>query len=155
MKTTRPDPSDWPLIRQIVVFDGDCGMCNQFVGWAIRWLRQPDTGFLPSQSENGQRWLAANHREPEPTTLLLVRPDGIYERSDAVLELCAGMRAPVRWLHGLRWIPRSVRNLLYRAVARVRRALPFRKQICQLDGDRQRLLLDNSNANWPQWWRNP
>lgn len=107
----------------VVLFDGVCPLCHA----VVRRVARHDAGgryrFAPLDSEVGRRLLAGAGREPEdgsPGTVVLVEGDRVWERSDAVLRIAAGLDAPWRWLAALRGVPRPLRDAAYDAVARRR-----------------------------------
>jgi predicted DCC family thiol-disulfide oxidoreductase YuxK len=120
--------------RQLVVFDGRCRLCNG----AVRWLLARDWNdrlrFVAFESPKAAGVLARHGFGPRnsatgaiaPGTLLVVRdPNGpaerIFVRSAAVLALWAELPRPWPALAAaLGWIPRPLRDLGYRLVARWR-----------------------------------
>ncbi len=138
-------------IRQIVIFDGDCAMCSRFVTWSVRRLIVADTGFVASQSEEGQALLRRKELEMDPSTVYLLNADGVLKRSDAILELSKSLRKPYSKLAFFAWVPCWLRDGVYRFVAWIRRWIPFKKITCEIDGPRQRLLLGSNEDHWPEW----
>lgn len=113
----------------IILFDGDCALCNASVLYIIR--RDPDGlfRFAAQQSEAGRR-LIEQYRgaDFDGGTLLLIKDGVCYERGDALLEICRALpRCRLLFLL-LRYTPRPLRNLLYRAVARSRYRLFGRRR---------------------------
>ena len=147
------DSHDFTSIRQIVIFDGDCAMCSRFVTWSVQRLRVADTGFVASQSEQGQVLLRRKELEMDPSTVYLLNAEGVLNRSDAILELSKSFRNPYSKLAFFAWVPRWLRDGVYRFVAWIRRWIPSRKITCEIDGPRQRLLLGSNEDHWPEWLR--
>ncbi len=131
--------------KPVVVFDGVCRLCNAWVRFLLRYDRQARFLLCPAQSRAGQRLLT---RFDQPTdhyeSVLLVRDDRVWLRSDAVLEILRGLPAPWRWLSGLRVIPRAVRDAGYNLIARHRYRLFGRYQRCMVPdaSDRWRFVDD-------------
>ncbi len=146
------DPQADSGIRQVVIFDGHCAMCDGLVRFSLKHLKEPDTGFVASQSPLGQRILEQLGKPASPSTLYVLRPGGIVlDRSDAVLELLQAYRTPFSWMGGLKVFPKSGRDGLYRIIARVRRWIPLKQAACEVDGVHQNLLLDQHEFNCPEW----
>jgi predicted DCC family thiol-disulfide oxidoreductase YuxK len=116
-----PDPSEGWV--DTVFYDGSCGLCHG----AVRWLLAEDPGgdrfrYAPL---GGEAFLAAvppARRALLPDSILVRTPDGsLLDRSAAVGRLLT--RLGGLWgLLGLLWgvVPRSLGDLAYAAVARVR-----------------------------------
>lgn len=136
-----------PTRRRIVLFDGLCGLCDRGVCWLLLHDPQGRLTFAPLQGETAAGLRASHPEIPvEIETLLLVEsgPEGerIHFRSDAVLAALRALDPPWRWLAGLRWIPRFLRDAVYRAVAAVRFRIWGRRESCRLPlpGEEDRFL---------------
>lgn len=104
----------------IIVFDGICVLCN---GW-VRFLLGRDGGryrFASMQSPEGKRLLATHGLDPDdPASFLLVEPMGAWTDSDAVARVLASLGGAWRLADAIVWIPRTLRDPLYRLIARNR-----------------------------------
>ena len=122
----------------IILFDGQCNVCNRFVQFVIR--RDP-TGkfqFAPLQSEQAARALQAaafkptfseqsprvcvptSNTPPTPPPLdsiMLICEGKVLLRSDAVLAIARGLRFPWPLLTVFRIVPRPIRDGAYRIFA--------------------------------------
>jgi predicted DCC family thiol-disulfide oxidoreductase YuxK len=104
--------------QAIVVFDGECGLCNGFIAWLIR--HDADGRFLitGSASEVGEAVVARAGLEPDITASTLLVWDGeAFLRSDAVIRVARALRWPWRAAISLRIVPRSWRDAVYTFVA--------------------------------------
>lgn len=82
--------------RPWVVFDGECVLCNRFVGVLLTHERSPELRFATTRSRMG-RALASRHGLTESDldkTYLVVRRHQAWTRSDSWIELMSLMRAP-------------------------------------------------------------
>ena len=126
-----------------MVFDGRCGFCNRAVRWFLRRDRKDRLRFVASESAKVAELLARHGIGTEvsgagPGTILVVEDaDGTGEklvsRSDALVAMLRELPRP--WpavAVGLRWIPRPVRDLGYRIVARWRYRIWGRLESCPL-----------------------
>jgi predicted DCC family thiol-disulfide oxidoreductase YuxK len=127
--------------RILVIFDGHCGLCNRVVRWFLARDRQGRLRFAPSDSPQVSGLLAkhgftTSNSETKPGTILVIRdPDGPSEqtwvRSDAVVALLLELPRPwpaVAIL--LRTVPRPLRDLGYRLIARWRYRFWERLESC-------------------------
>lgn len=129
--------------RLLVVFDGHCGLCNRAVRWFLRRDLRDRLRLVASESPKAAA-LLARHGFGEaspglgPDTILVVLDAGgpsesVLTRSDAVLALLAELPAPWPAVAGLLcWIPRPLRDLGYRLIARCRYRIWGRLKTCPL-----------------------
>jgi len=135
--------------RLVVVFDGDCGLCNRTVRWLLRRDRRDRLRFLASESEIAAALLVRHGiNRPDaksgPTTILTVLNFGdpaerVLARSEAVLALLAELPQP--WpavAAALGWVPRPLRDLGYRLIARWRYRIWGRLEVCPFPGADER-----------------
>ncbi len=115
----------------IIIFDGVCNLCNG----AVTFIINRDPGklfrFAPMQSELAAR-LVVEFPVPEigGDTLVLIKDDASYVRSDAALEIARDLTGWWSLLRILRIIPRVIRDALYCLLARNRYRLFGRRQHC-------------------------
>ena len=131
------------LPDRIVLFDGVCALCN----WTVRLLLRIDKHrafvFAPLQGETAGRF---RHRHPEiPSdldTFVYIDHGHVYLRSSAFVH--AARRLPYPWKAGswLWIIPKPLRDLLYRLVARIRYRVFGKYDACPVPepGTRERFL---------------
>jgi predicted DCC family thiol-disulfide oxidoreductase YuxK len=107
--------------RAVVLFDGVCNLCNTAVQFLI--ARDPNARlkFASLQSEAG-RTLLASHRLPRDYrgSLVLIQDGRAYIESDAALRLTVYLSWPWSLLRMCRWLPRVVRDAVYRLIAKHR-----------------------------------
>lgn len=106
----------------ILLFDGECLLCDGLVQWLIRHDPHARLQFAALQSDTGSA-LLRRHQLPEGFLESVVAVDeaGAWLRSDAVLRCLRALGGPWRWLAiigGL--LPRFLREAAYRYVARHR-----------------------------------
>ena len=140
--------------RLLVIFDGQCGLCNRAVHWLVRRDSQDRLRFVAAGSEKVAGLLMRHEislpdAKFDPETILVVKEFGqpaeqILLRSEAVLALLAELPRPWPALAAaLRWIPRPVRDMGYRLIARWRYRIWGRLENCPLPtaGDHAKFLL--------------
>jgi predicted DCC family thiol-disulfide oxidoreductase YuxK len=135
--------------RLLVVFDGHCGLCNGMARWFLRRDSRARLRFAASESPRVAEVLA-RHKigvcglEGGPSTILVVREIGgvgeeILVRSDAVMAMLHELPRPWSSVAAvLRWIPRPVRDLGYRLIARWRYRIWGRLESCPLPTAKER-----------------
>lgn len=129
------------MARPIVIFDGDCGLCNGFVAWLIRRDRQARFLIAGSAGEVGRAALDAMGlpHDLADSTLVVAGQEGPHTRADAVAAVLAGLAWPWRAGAALRWVPRPLRDGAYGAVAKRRPRSPAEDPAC---GTPPRELID-------------
>ena len=127
--------------RHIVLFDGVCNLCTASVQFIIK--RDPAARFVfaPLDSPAGQR-LCAEHGLDAATleSIVLISDGRCRVRSDAALHIARQLSWPWPVLGACRIIPRPLRDVFYRVLARWRYRLFGRRQHCMVpsgsDGER-------------------
>jgi len=122
--------------RLLVIFDGHCGLCNRSVRWFLRRDRNDRLRFVPSDAptvaglllRHGQDAAAA---EGNAGTIFVAASvdspaERLLARSDALATI-------------LGWIPRSLRDVGYRLVARFRYRLFGRLDSCPIPTASERI----------------
>lgn len=123
-----------PATRDDVFYDGNCGVCHG----ALRFLLAEDASgsafrFAPLGGDTFRE--AVGDRGDQPDSILVHTAKGtVLTKSDAVLHLLARLGGLWRVLGGVAsWIPRSLRDGAYDALARVRHRLVARpKDTCPM-----------------------
>lgn len=110
---------------EIVFFDGGCGLCHATVRFVLRRDRAARFVFAAIHGETFRATFAETERAAIPDTVVVRTADGrTLLRSDAVVHLLRALAPP--WpacAAVLSVIPRPLRDLGYRTVAKIRRAL--------------------------------
>ena len=130
-----------PGRRLLVIFDGHCVLCNRTVRWLLRRDRRDRLCFAASESPKvsgllARQGFAEPAPETGPATILVVRDAGepserLLLRSDAVVAILCQLPGPWPAIAvTLGWVPRPVRDLGYRLVARWRYRIWGRLAVC-------------------------
>ncbi len=108
----------------IVLFDGECNLCDGLVHFLIRRDRSGERfRFAAQQSEAGQARLrtAGFTANGDTADTILVFADGkLHTHSDAALEIARRLPAPFPLLYAGKILPKGLRDALYRFIARNR-----------------------------------
>ena len=111
-----------------VYFDGNCGLCHHTVRFLLD--RDPEGAHFRFAPLGGETFEAriAPQMPVVPDAVIVETADGrVLERSDAALHLFRQLGGGwALWARILGWIPRSLRDLGYDGLARIRHAL-FRR----------------------------
>ncbi len=130
------------LPERVLLYDGECGLCDRFVQWVLEKDEEGVFHFTPLQGETAAR-LRQNLEIPEGLdTAVLVESGVVHLRSSAVLQVFRQLSAPWCWLSVLRVLPRFLTDPVYRLVARLRHRLMGGRASCLLPqlGEQGRFL---------------
>ena len=141
--------------RLLVIFDGHCGFCNRSVRWFLTRDRLDRLRFIPSESPK-VAGIFDRHKITQsdqglgssalgPSTILVVRdPDRPTEqvlvRSDAAIAMLKELPRPWPAVADLfRIVPRPLRDLGYRLIARFRYRIWGRLETCPIPTAQERI----------------
>ena len=126
--------------RPIVFFDGVCVLCNGFVDRIRRADREGRLRFAPLQGETASRLLPRLSHDPADWSVVYLDERGTHLGADAVLEICRRLGGWWRVSDLLRVVPRTLRDALYRGIARGRYDWFGRRNACRAPGEDGRFL---------------
>ncbi|MGD0940721.1 MAG: DCC1-like thiol-disulfide oxidoreductase family protein [Terracidiphilus sp.] len=139
------DPGD----RLVVLFDGHCVLCNRTVRWFLRRDRGDRLRFAAFEAEGWGEALARHGISVAdvpagPETIFVVRnfegaAEEVLIRSNAALAALRELPRPWPAIAAtLRLIPRPVRDVVYRLVARWRNRIWGRLESCPIPAPEER-----------------
>jgi predicted DCC family thiol-disulfide oxidoreductase YuxK len=115
----------------IIVFDAECVLCSVNAQFVLKHDRRGCFRLASMQSEVGAALYRHFNLDPaDPETMLLVEGGRLKRDSDAVIAIFAGLGWPWRIMIVFRLVPRTVRDAIYRFVARHRHRLFGRRATC-------------------------
>jgi predicted DCC family thiol-disulfide oxidoreductase YuxK len=115
-----------------IIFDGDCLFCQRSVRFIHRHDQANRFRFASRQSAAGTRLLDEARVGLAPNSMVLIDEAGVWLRSDAVLRIAGHLGAPWSWARVALWIPRVLRDGVYRVVAAIRHRLSGYLPACEL-----------------------
>jgi predicted DCC family thiol-disulfide oxidoreductase YuxK len=135
--------------RLLVIFDGHCGLCNHSIRWFLRHDHHDRLRFTPSDSPNVAALLSRHNLDsttatPTPNTILVAESLGtpterLLTRSDAVLAILRQLPQPWPVFATIcRIVPRPLRDLVYRLIARYRYRIWGRLDTCPIPTAQER-----------------
>lgn len=126
----------------IVLFDGECAFCDRSIKWIMAHDRAARLRFSPRQSPAGQRLLAAHGLPPQGVeSMILVEGARISTHSTAVLRIARLLPFPWSIAAALLIVPKPMRDIGYKAVAKRRRSLAAQCSVPTAE-ERARILED-------------
>ncbi len=125
--------SPLPVSAPVLYFDGVCNFCDASVKFVLEHERVPVLQFASLQSTQALQALPALGIEPtDLDTVVLVEGGKAYTQSSAALQTAKYLKAPWRWLSVFLWVPKPLRDLCYKVVARNRYRLFGKKDECSV-----------------------
>lgn len=132
------------MSNPIVFYDGVCGLCNRLVQFLLRRDKNDRLRFASLQSEFAAKVLSRHGADPKDLDTLYVVQDfdepteRLLLRSDAILYAARTLGSFWK-IAGLgKIIPRPLRDLVYRLVARNRYRVFGKYETCMLPEPRHR-----------------
>lgn len=140
-EATRPKDSA-VTTPPVLFFDGECGLCNRSVRWLFRRDHRRLLKFAPLQGEVAARTIGVLPNDIREWSIVLWDEEGVHYESDAALRAVAAVGGLWRLARGFLLVPRVIRNVVYRFIARRRVRWFGRVASCALlsPEDRARLL---------------
>jgi predicted DCC family thiol-disulfide oxidoreductase YuxK len=120
------------VAKPVIFFDDVCIMCNTFVNLLLRVDRRQRFLFAPLQGETARKLLPPLPDDPREWSMVYVDEHGVHDQSDASLEVYRRLGGPWWLLSLARFIPRAIRNPVYRVIAGNRYRWFGKREVCRL-----------------------
>ena len=119
------------LKQPTILFDGVCNLCDHFVSFLMKQDSQHLFYFSSLQGETARRQLLASDLSPE--SLVFSDHGTVYHRSTAVLRVMILLGGVYKFLAYIMLLfPLSIRDAVYRLIAKNRYTLFGKKDFCRL-----------------------
>ena len=122
-----------PSEQAIVFFDGICHLCNGVVDTLLRHDTQHTMLYAPLQGTTYKELRTYYPHAPDSLdTVIVYHHHVLYTQSSAVLHIARLLGGPWKLLLVFTIIPRSIRDMLYRVIARYRYTIFGRHDHCRM-----------------------
>lgn len=116
----------------IVLFDGECNFCDASVQFIIKRDPKGYFQFAAQQSDVGET-LKRQYAVPDTLeSILVIDQHKVYNSSDAALHISKHLNGVWGFLYVLKIIPRPLRNVVYKFIAKNRYAWFGKKDSCMI-----------------------
>lgn len=121
------------MVQSIIIFDGVCNFCNWSINFIIKYDHVAHFKFATTQSKHGIALLNDLGIDPEdPTTFVLIECGEAYLMSDAALKIAKHLRRPWSALAWFKLVPKTLRNFVYKTIAKHRYKILGKRQSCMI-----------------------
>ncbi len=120
----------WQTQHPVLFFDGVCTLCNHTVDFVIAEDRNMTFHFSPVQGDAAQA--IDDEAVRNGTSMALLDGDTLYTKTDAVLNVAAGLGGLWRVLSWAKALPRPLRDGVYYLVQKNRYSVFGQQETCRL-----------------------
>jgi predicted DCC family thiol-disulfide oxidoreductase YuxK len=122
--------------KAILLFDGDCNLCDRLVSFIIRHDKSKNIMFSPLQSDIGKSLLNGfSLSSGYLKSVVYIKHNRYYLRSSAVLNIFKDLDGGWSLLYGFIVIPSFIRDIFYYVIARTRYTIFGKRTFCTLPQD--------------------
>ena len=107
-------------INKIILFDGVCNLCSASVRFVIKRDEKRIFRFASLQSEFAKKIILTKNISNSVATIVLLKDDKIFLRSDAALEITKELGGLWPSLYFFKIIPRFIRDGVYSFISKHR-----------------------------------
>ena len=108
-------------MHPLILYDGVCNLCNRWVQFVLKHDRKVQFTFAPLQGETAKKFLPDNTPQNQsPDSIILIDDNKLYTGSDAVLRIFKRLGSGWKLFYAFVIVPRTIRDGVYRFVARRR-----------------------------------
>lgn len=106
--------------QAIILFDGVCNLCNNSVQFIIKHDKDAYFKFASLQSDFGGQLKVAKQIPNDVDSIILVENGKVYMQSSAILRIARRLDGAWKLAAAALVIPRPIRDIIYRYVAKNR-----------------------------------
>lgn len=116
----------------IVLFDGECNFCDASVQFIIKRDPKGYFQFAAQQSDIGATFKREYAVPDTLDSILVIDQHKVYNSSDAALQISKHLNGLWSYLYVLKVIPKPIRNVVYKFIAKNRYAWFGKKDSCMI-----------------------
>ncbi len=134
-------------LKKIILFDGFCNLCNNFVQFVIKEDKDDVFYFASLQSKIGQQLTSERNIDVDSIdSVVLIEPNVVYYlKSDAVLEIGKSLKRYRAISLILQWLPKGLRDIVYDFTAGRRYKWFGKKETCMVPSEALKAKFLDSN----------
>lgn len=133
----------------ILLYDGNCVLCNWAVKFLIRHERAPVFRFAPLESDIGQKYRSSKEDYKNIDSIFVITADrqAVLVRTEALMYISLYMNWPWRGFRILGILPKGFRDMLYDLIARYRYKIWGEYEHCMIPGEISALRIAGQADN--------
>ncbi|CAA6821526.1 MAG: Thiol-disulfide oxidoreductase [uncultured Sulfurovum sp.] len=120
--------------QNIILFDGVCNLCEASVQFIIKHDNKNYFYFTSQSSALGKK-LLKKYDLDQVDSIALLQNNKAYTHSDAGLEIARHLDGWYKYLYVFRFVPRILRDGLYKLVAKYRYKVFGKKEHCMMPNE--------------------
>jgi len=118
----------------IIIFDGICNLCEDSVNFIVKRDKKAKFKLLQFQSRLAKNYLENyNLKFENLDTVILIRNDKIYLKSDAALEIAKYLDGNWKYLYIFKIVPKFIRDAIYMYISKNRYRFFGKKESCMVN----------------------
>ena len=125
----------------IVFFDGQCGLCNKFVKFVVKYNSARDLRYCWLQSDIAGALLSEKGVAVDMSSIILMENDKIFFEAEAFFKIISKLDYPVRFFSILSIFPKFLANFVYQLISRRRYGIFGKSEVCQIPKEEHRELF--------------
>ena len=119
--------------EKIILFDGECSLCNKYVNLVIRNSKKNEFKFISMKSTKGAAKLKSINNELDiKQTIILIEKTSVKTKSDAIIEIISKLNFPYSMLNVIKIIPNFLLDKIYNIIAINRYKLFGKNNDCKM-----------------------
>lgn len=119
--------------EKIILFDGECSLCNKYVNLVIRNSKKNEFKFVSMKSAKGAAKLKSINNELDlKQTIILIEKTSVKTKSDAIIAIISKLKFPYSLLTVIKIIPKFLLDKAYNIIALNRYKLFGKNNNCKM-----------------------
>ena len=133
--SNQTDSQQVSIQQPIVFFDGECVMCNGFVDILLKVDPVGTILIAPLQGQTAKQYLPPLPVDREAWSIYYRDEQHLYDQSDAFIQVCKRLGGVWSVFTVIHWMPRPIRDRIYRLIAQNRYRLFGRRDTCRMPNE--------------------
>jgi len=121
-------------MNNVIIYDGKCNMCSTFIKFLVKFNKNKNIYFTDFESEWSKRNLPLRFKDKK--SIVYLKDNSFFVYSDAIIFCISDMRSMFKPILILRLIHSSIRNTIYKVIAKYRYIFNSSKSTCILPSKR-------------------
>ena len=121
-----------PPGKNVIFFDGVCGLCNRFVDFVMSIDDDDEFMFSPLQGEFGKKVLPIEYTRDMKSVVLLKNNGDLYNQSNAVIEILTEIGGLWSMARIANILPQGILDKAYDLVAENRYDMFGKREACRI-----------------------